>query len=135
MMCEDLTRNQQKFVEAYLISRDAKNSAITAGYSETFAKKKAYLLLKDQKIIECMNKMENDFFKTEFSRLAYKSVAVLEEIMMDYVLEERVRLQAVKEVLNFYGLEKRLEIQGDTAKQSSAVNIVFNEVPSREITN
>ena len=134
-MCESLTKNQHKFVEAYLVSRDAKNSAITAGYSETFAKKKAYLLLKDEKIIECMNKMENDFFKTEFSRLAYKSVKVLEEIMMDYVLEERVRLQAVKEVLNFYGLEKRLEIQSDTAKQSSAVNIVFNEVPSREITD
>lgn len=134
-MCESLTKNQHKFVEAYLVSRDAKNAAISAGYSESFAKKKAYLLLKDQKIIECMNKMENDFFKTEFSRLAYKSVKVLEEIMMDYVLEERVRLQAVKEVLNFYGLEKRLEIQSDVAKQSSSVNIVFNEIPSREITN
>jgi len=134
-MCESLTSKQQKFVEAYLVSRDAKNSAITAGYSETFAKKKAYLLLKDEKIIECMNRMENDFFRTEFSRLAYKSVKVLEEIMMDYVLEERVRLQAVKEVLNFYGLEKRLEIQSDTAKQNSSVNIVFNEVPSREVTN
>lgn len=134
-MCESLTKNQHKFVEAYLVSRDAKNAAISAGYSESFAKKKAYLLLKDQKIIECMNKMENDFFKTEFSRLAYKSVKVLEEIMMDYVLEERVRLQAVKEVLNFYGLKKRLEIQSDAAKQSSSVNIVFNEIPSREITN
>ncbi len=134
-MCESLTSKQQKFVEAYLVSRDAKNSAITAGYSETFAKKKAYLLLKDEKIIECMNRMENDFFRTEFSRLAYKSVKVLEEIMMDYVLEERVRLQAVKEVLNFYGLEKRLEIQSDAAKQSSGVNIVFNEVASREISS
>ncbi len=134
-MCENLTKNQYKFVEAYLVSRDAKNAAITAGYSESFAKKKAYLLLKDEKIIECMNRVENDFFRTEFSRLAYKSVAVLEEIMMDYVLEERVRLQAVKEVLNFYGLEKKLEIQSDAAKQSSGVSIVFNEVPSREITN
>jgi len=134
-MCETLTKNQYKFVEAYLVSRDAKNAAITAGYSESFAKKKAYMLVKDEKIIECMNKMENDFFRTEFSRLAYKSVKVLEEIMMDYVLEERVRLQAVKEVLNFYGLEKRLEIQSDAAKQSSGVNIVFNEVPSRETTD
>jgi len=132
-MCETLTKNQYKFVEAYLVSRDAKNAAITAGYSESFAKKKAYMLLKDEKIIECMNRMENDFFRTEFSRLAYKSVAVLEEIMMDYVLEERVRLQAVKEVLNFYGLEKRLEIQNNTANQSSGVNIVFNEVSSRDV--
>jgi phage terminase small subunit len=133
-MCETLTKNQYKFVEAYLVSRDAKNAAITAGYSESFAKKKAYMLLKDEKIIECMNRMENDFFRTEFSRLAYKSVTVLEEIMMDYALEERVRLQAVKEVLNFYGLEKRLEMQSNTAKESSGVSIVFNEVPSREIT-
>lgn len=133
-MCEELTKNQQKFVEAYLVSRDAKNAAMVAGYSETFAKKKAYLFLRDEKIIQCMNKMENDFFKTEFSRLAYKSVAVLEEIMMDDILEERVRLQAVKEVLNFYGLEKKLETQSGIVKETSAVNIVFNEVPSREIT-
>jgi hypothetical protein len=57
-------------------------------------------------------------------------MGVLEEIIKSDFLEEKVRLAAIKEVFKYYGLEQRLALS-DKSNKSTGVNIIFNEVSSR----
>lgn len=129
-MSAQYTSKQLLFCNAYVSNRDAKKSALEAGYSKSFAEKKSYQLLKDEKIISKIEELENQFYKDKFAQLAYESMGVLEEIIKSDYLEEKVRLAAIKEVFKYYGLEQRLAIS-DNSNKSSGVNIVFNEVSSR----
>jgi len=133
-MASALTHQQKLFCEAYVVSRNAMQSAIEAGYTDTYAKSKSYLLIKDPKIIEYINELEEKFYNENLSRLAYESVGVLEEILREGY-DDRVRLAAVKEILKLSGIEQKLE-QKITPKEEGASNnniqIVFNEVASRE---
>lgn len=128
-MSQELTSKQLKFCYSYITNHDAKSSALNAGYSKSFAEKKAYQLLKDEKIVNKIEELESEFYKDKFAKLAYDSMGVLEDIIKSDFLEEKVRLSAIKEVFKYYGLERRLAIS-DKSK-SSAVNIIFNEVSSR----
>ena len=129
-----LTEKQIKFCEQYVISRDAKKSALEAGYSEVYAKGKAYLLLRDERITQKIEEVEKGFFSDRFAKMAIASMDVLEEIIVEN-FEDRTRLAAIKEVFRFYGLERKLGI-GKTGEESingyNEVNIVFNEVASRK---
>ena len=129
-----LTEKQIKFCEQYVISRDAKKSALEAGYSEVYAKGKAYLLLRNERITQKIEEIEKGFFSDRFAKMAIASMDVLEEIIIEN-FEDRTRLAAIKEVFRFYGLERRLGI--DKAGEGNVngyneVNIVFNEVASRK---
>ncbi len=129
-----LTEKQIKFCEQYVISRDAKKSALEAGYSEVYAKGKAYLLLRNERISQKIEEIEKGFFSDRFAKMAIASMDVLEEIIIEN-FEDRTRLAAIKEVFRFYGLERRLGI--DKAGEGNVngyneVNIVFNEVASRK---
>ena len=129
-----LTEKQIKFCEQYVISRDAKKSALEAGYSEVYAKGKAYLLLRNERISQKIEEIEKGFFSDRFAKMAIASMDVLEEIIVEN-FEDRTRLAAIKEVFRFYGLERRLGI--DKAGEGNVngyneVNIVFNEVASRK---
>ena len=129
-----LTEKQIKFCEQYVISRDAKKSALEAGYSEVYAKGKAYLLLRNERITQKIEEVEKGFFSDRFAKMAIASMDVLEEIIIEN-FEDRTRLAAIKEVFRFYGLERRLGI--DKAGEGNVngyneVNIVFNEVASRK---
>jgi len=57
-------------------------------------------------------------------------MGVLEEIIESDFLEEKVRLAAIKEVFKYYGLEQKLALN-EKSDKSSGVNIIFNEVSSR----
>ena len=129
-MSEKYTDKQLSFCKSYITNHDAKKSALEAGYSKNFAEKKSYLLLKDEKIINKIEELESIFYKDKFAQLAYKSMGVLEEIIESDFLEEKVRLAAIKEVFKYYGLEQKLAIN-DKSDKSSGVNIIFNEVSSR----
>ena len=129
-MSEKYTDKQALFCKIYITNHDAKKSALEAGYSKSFAEKKSYLLLKDEKIISKIEELESIFYKDKFAQLAYKSMGVLEEIIESDFLEEKVRLAAIKEVFKYYGLEQKLAIN-DKSDKSSGVNIIFNEVSSR----
>jgi phage terminase small subunit len=132
-MMASLTQKQLQFCEKYVTSRDAKKSALEAGYSETYANGKAYLLLKDERVLEKIAELEKNFFSDRFAKLATASMDVLEEIILENY-EDRTRLAAIKEVFRFYELEKKLGV--DTEKEAvsnyNGVNIVFNEVASRK---
>ncbi len=129
-----LTEKQIKFCEQYVISRDAKKSALEAGYSEVYAKGKAYLLLRNERISQKIEEIEKGFFSDRFAKMAIASMDVLEEIIVENY-EDRTRLAAIKEVFRFYGLERRLGIDKageENVNGYNEVNIVFNEVASRK---
>lgn len=128
-MSQELTSKQLSFCHSYITNHDAKSSAISAGYSKSFAEKKSYQLLKNEKIKEKIEELQREFYKDKFAQLSYESMGVLEEIIKSDYLDEKVRLSAIKEVFKYYGLERKLSI--DDSKSSTGVNIIFNEVSSR----
>ncbi len=128
-----ITVKQEAFCVAYVASRDAKDSAIKAGYSKSYADKKAYGLLKNESIKNRIAQLEQEFFSSRFATLAVASMGVLEEIILENY-DDRTRLSAIKEVFKFYSLERKMgvdESKEDT-EQMAPVNIAFNEVPSRK---
>ena len=128
-----LTQKQIQFCEKYVVSRDAKNAALEAGYSETYANGKAYLLLQDERVVAKIAELEKNFFSDRFAKLAIASMDVLEEIILEN-FEDRTRLAAIKEVFKFYELERKLGVDAEQeeSNQYNGVNIVFNEVASRK---
>ena len=126
-----LTPMQEKFCISYVASRDVKAAALEAGYSDKYASKKAYLLLKSDPVKSRILELEQDFFSNRFATLAIASMGVLEEIILENY-DDRTRLSAIKEVFKFYGLENKLLGDGESEDEGSVVNIVFNEVPSRK---
>lgn len=128
-MSQELTNKQLEFCHIYITNHDVKQSALSAGYSKSFAEKKAYQLLKNEKIKLKIEEIEKAFYKDKFAQLAYESMSVLEEIIKSDYLEEKVRLAAIKEVFKFYGLEQKLSLEN--SNRTTGVNIVFNEVSSR----
>ena len=126
-----LTEKQEAFCIEYIATRDAKSSAIKAGYSESYAEKKAYALLGKEEVVKRIEELEKAFFNERFTKLAMRSMVVLEEILDGY--EDRARLAAIKEIFKYYALERRLGIDDTTEEERSApTTIVFNEVPSRK---
>ena len=130
-----LTTKQEAFCVAYVSSRDAKQSALEAGYSESYAQKKAYALLGNEEIAQRIEELERGFFSERFTKLAMRSMVVLDELLDGY--DDRTRLATVKEVFRFYGLEKKLGIdkESEDGANYNNVNIIFNEVPSRKVSD
>ncbi len=126
-----ITTMQEAFCIAYITSRDAKQSALDAGYSEKYAQKKAYALLGNRDIADRISELERGFFNERFAKLAMRSMVVLEELMDGY--DDRARLAAIKEIFKFYALERKLGLDEsrESAEQTAPISIVFNEVPSR----
>ena len=127
-----ITEKQEAFCIAYVATRDIQQSALEAGYSEQYAKKKAYALLKHPEVSARITELEQAFFNERFAKLAMRSMAVFEEVLDGY--EDRARLAAIKEIFKFYALEKKLGLDEASKEESQVapVNIVFNEVPSRK---
>ena len=127
-----ITAKQEAFCIAYVASRDAKDSAIKAGYSDNYANKKAYSLLKNESIKNRIAQLEQDFFSSRFATLAVASMGVLEEIILENY-DDRTRLSAIKEVFKFYSLERKLGVnENKETEQMAPISIAFNEVPSRK---
>ncbi len=127
-----ITEKQEAFCIAYVATRDIQQSALEAGYSEQYAKKKAYALLKHPEVSTRITELEQAFFNERFAKLAMRSMAVFEEVLDGY--EDRARLAAIKEIFKFYALEKKLGLEDKSNKdeRSAPVQIIFKEVPSRK---
>ncbi len=127
-----ITEKQEAFCIAYVATRDIQQSALEAGYSEQYAKKKAYALLKHPEVSTRITELEQAFFNERFAKLAMRSMAVFEEVLDGY--EDRARLAAIKEIFKFYALEKKLGLEEKSNKdeRSAPVQIIFKEVPSRK---
>ena len=113
--------------------RNIKKAAQDAGYSKNYSEKKAYTLLKQSNIKEKIEELERDYYSEKFSQLAYKSLAVLEEMIdpdSEFMVDDKTRLAAVKEIFKFYNLEQKLNPTDKTT--DTQFNIVFNEVTSRD---
>ncbi|SMC10079.1 terminase small subunit [Nitratiruptor tergarcus] len=129
-----LTKKQEAFCINYVATRDAKASALKAGYSKSYAEKKAYALLGNETVSQRIEELEKAFFNERFTRLAMRSMAVLEEILEGY--DDRARLAAVKEIFRFNALDRKLGLEeANEATESVPVTIVFNEIPSRKKEN
>ena len=127
-----ITEKQEAFCIAYIATRDIQQSALEAGYSEQYAKKKAYALLNHKEVSNRINELEQAFFNERFAKLAMRSMAVFEEILDGY--EDRARLAAIKEIFKFYALEKKLglEEKSNEEERAAPVTIIFHEVSSRK---
>jgi len=126
----ELTAKQVTFCKSYLFSRDAKAAALEAGYSESYASKKAYALVKQKNISKKIDELEAEHFNKSFAKLAVKGLEVLGEILDSEILDERVTLAAIKEVFKYNRLEQKLNIADK--KEDTHLNITFNEVASRD---
>ena len=129
-MSEKYTDKQLSFCKSYITNHDAKKSALEAGYSKNFAEKKSYQLLKEEKIIKKIQELESTFYTDTFAQLAYESMGILKEILVDELAEEKVKLAAIKEIFKYSGLEKKLNLNNNS--ESTQFNINFNEVASRD---
>jgi len=125
-----LTAMQVAFCKSYLLLRDAKAAALEAGYSEAYASKKAYALLKQENISQKINELEVEHFNNNFAKLAMRGIEVLGEILDSELLDERVTLAAVREVFKYHRLEQKLNAVEDS--KDTHFNITFNEVASRD---
>ena len=108
-----LTKKQTDFIIHYVESRNIFQSAIDAGYSQTFAKSRSHELLKNPAISEKITNLTESYYKEQFQELATKSIKALAGIIED--TESRsTQLQAIKYVLNEAGLTEQDEKQTGT---------------------
>lgn len=128
-----LTTKQIDFCKSYLLLRDAKAAALEAGYSKQYASKKAFALLKQENITQKIDELEVEYFQSSFAKLAYESMNVLQSLIdpdSEFLVEDRTKLAAIKEIFKYHRLEQKLNASVETS--DTQFNIVFNEVASRD---
>lgn len=89
---EKLTLKQQRFADEYIISGNAEEAAITAGYSEKYARGNAYKLVAKSGV--------ESYIKERLKELDNKSIAKQEEVLQ--YLTSVMRGELEEEVL--YGI-------------------------------
>ncbi|QOP41052.1 terminase small subunit [Sulfurimonas marina] len=94
-MNKALTKMQQDFVEVYVVTRNAKKSALQAGYSPTFAEKKSYGLLNDSKIKTAIAEAEKHYFSEKFKKLSALATEELENILINGNNKEKLRASEI----------------------------------------
>lgn len=92
------------FALHYVQTRNSEKSALNAGYSKSFARKRSHELLKNPDIKEKIAHFEDIYYREQFKRLALKSIKELENIISDS--ESRgPQLQAIKYTLEQAGAQ------------------------------
>ncbi|QOP41811.1 terminase small subunit [Sulfurimonas marina] len=94
-MNKALTKMQQDFVEVYVVTRNAKKSALQAGYSPIFAEKKSYSLLNDSKIKTAIKEAEKYYFSEKFKKLSVLATEELENILINGDNKEKLRASEI----------------------------------------
>ena len=98
-----MTKQMRVFAVYYAESKDAKHSCLLAGYSESYAKSKSHLLLKNREVMEIVTELSKEHYKNMFEQLGLKSIKKLEGIIDD--AENRAtQLNAIKYVLGVTGV-------------------------------
>ncbi|PHO12765.1 hypothetical protein CPG38_05725 [Malaciobacter marinus] len=131
----DLTAKQIKFCESYILTRDIKQSAINAGYSETYSKSKAYELLQDEKIKKKIEQLETDHNQNHFKKLAIVANTELENILTSADTDS-TKLRAIELIYKLSGIIKdekvSLNIQNTNNSQTNTKSL--DDFYSEDIT-
>jgi len=99
----DLTAKQIKFCEHYILTRDIKQSSLSAGYSESYSKSKAYELLQDEKIQLHIQKLEKEHNQEHFKKLSMLANKELETILLSSD-NDNTRLRAIELIYKLSGI-------------------------------
>ena len=98
-----LTKRQIDFTIHFVESRNIFQSAISAGYSKSYAKSKSHLLLKNPLIMEQITHLSDRYYKEQFQELALDSIKSLKGVIND--AENRSsQLSAIKYTLDASGV-------------------------------
>ncbi len=103
-----MTKKKINFCINYIQTHNARQSALSAGFSQNFADKRAYQLLRDVDVQEKITYLEERFYRDEFKKLALKSVQKLDDILSSSE-SESVQLGAVKLALELAGVSEKDE--------------------------
>lgn len=112
-LLEDLNEMQAKFAHFYLDLNNGTQAAIKAGYAEAGAHVQASRLLKHAKVQAYLNAVREERRQAIMNRLANMAAEAVSEmysIAMDEENDPKVRVQALKDILDRSGykpIEKR----------------------------
>lgn len=123
----DLQAKQIKFIEEYILTGNATQSAIKAGYSERSAAAQASRLLKNDKIQAALKERRSQIeqeLREQFIGDALTARKVMVKILNDPEASHKDKLTAAKDLLDRAGF-KPTERQEITGKDGSAFEVVF----------
>ena len=103
-----LTERQLRFVDEYVLTGNAMQSAIRAGYSEKYAKSNSYKLLENvgiKNLIEERREKAEEQLRQRFSFDAEVARKIMFQLMKDDNAPEAVRLSAAKDFLDRAGFK------------------------------
>ncbi|QSZ41358.1 hypothetical protein GJV85_04300 [Sulfurimonas aquatica] len=120
-MSKQVTEKQQKFCEEFMLTRNLTKSALGAGYSNTFALKKSYQLMNDQKILKRIEELEKEYFTNHFKTLGIKAVEELMVIINSGTSSEKLR--AIEIALKLNGFTQGISIEANTNDISIKVKL------------
>ncbi|MFC2073777.1 terminase small subunit [Campylobacterota bacterium] len=108
-MNSQLTKKQQDFCEEFVVSRSVSQAAYTAGFSANYAKKKAYKLLQDERIISKIDELDKAYTTNRVRGIQRKALEKLDEVLDQGRTAEK--LKAIEQVFRISGLAKGLEVE------------------------
>lgn len=76
-----MTSKQRQFCIEYVQSRNTAEAAILAGYSRSYAKSRAFELLRISEIMTEIQRLEDNFYKQSFKELALRGLHAIGEII------------------------------------------------------
>ena len=124
-----LTERQLRFVDEYVLTGNAMQSAIRAGYSEKYAKSNSYKLLENvgiKNLIEERREKAEEQLRQRFSFDAEVARRIMFQLMKDDNAPEAVRLSAAKDFLDRAGFKpvEKQEHSGslDISNKSDVIN-------------
>ena len=124
----DLSPKQLIFVQEYIRTRNGRQAAIAAGYSEHSADSQASRMLKNDKVRQYLDKQATNLnrdLREIFVQDAVKAYGVLFEIMNDPASPAKDRLVAARDLLDRAGYKPTDKVVTDITTEGT-LNIVFD---------
>lgn len=118
----DLTAKQIKFCEHYILTRDIKQSSLSAGYSSSYSKSKAYELLQDERIQKKILTLESEHNQNHFKRLSIIANKELENILLDDD-NSNTKLRAIELIYKLSGVIKDEKVSLNVNNQNQVLTI------------
>ena len=131
-MEEKLNMRQRKFAEYYVQSGNIVQSALNAGYSESYANSRAYELLGNVGVSEYIKEL-TDKSKDESILTAKDRQAILSDIAKDKNKEPSDRIRAI-DVLNKMTGEylNKIEVNGTLETEKSKLDNLIEQMSGNE---
>ncbi len=111
-----LTPKQEGFAKAYAQNKEIVTAALTAGYSDSYAAKKAYILLQNPLVKQKIKEFEKEYLSQRFSKLADTAINTLEDILTDSSVNSNAKLKAVDKVFELYESDKANKKSDETPR-------------------